>query len=79
MLTLASLLNEDMDMDITGVLKTLSGFVGKDPWILQVFVVVFLTLVVNYLQRRMLNKLHVTIEKTATYWDDAVFHASKSR
>ena len=39
--------------------------------------VVFLTLVVNYLQRRMLNKLHVKIEKTATYWDDAVFHAVK--
>jgi len=64
-------------MDITEVLKTLSGFVGKDPWVLQVFVVVFMTLLLNYLQRRMLNKLHVQIEKTATYWDDAVIIALK--
>jgi len=74
-LTLASLLKEDMD--ITGFLKTLSGFVGEDPWVVQVFVVVFLTLVVNYLQKRMLNKLQVQIEKTRTLWDDAVFNAVK--
>ncbi len=77
MLTLASLLNEDMDMDITGVLKTLSGFVGKDSWVVQVFVVVFMTLVLNYLQRRMLNKLQVQVEKTSTYWDDVVINALK--
>jgi MscS family membrane protein len=64
-------------MDINEVLKTLSGYVGKDPWIMHVFVVVFLTLLVNYLLKRMLNKLHVKIEKTATLWDDAVFNALK--
>jgi len=74
-LTLASLIKEDMD--INEVLKTLSGYVGKDPWIMHVFVVVFLTLLVNYLLRRMLNKLHVKIEKTSTLWDDAVFNALK--
>jgi MscS family membrane protein len=73
--TLASLIKEDMD--INEVLKTLSGYVGKDPWIMHVFVVVFLTLLVNYLLKRMLNKLHLKIEKTATLWDDAVFNALK--
>jgi hypothetical protein len=64
-------------MNISETLKALSGFVGEDSWVLQVFVVVFVTLLFNYLQRRTLNKLHIQIEKTSTYWDDAVVIALK--
>ena len=37
----------------------------------------FVTLLLNHLQRRTLNRLQVQLEKTATYWDEAVVTALK--
>ncbi len=44
-------------------------------WVLQVFVVIFLTLLINLIQRRLLNRLHARLEKNTAYWNDAVLLA----
>ncbi len=49
--------------------------VGLESWVGQVFVVVFLTLTLNFVFRRALAKAHVRLERTRTPWDDAVVWA----
>ena len=48
------------------------GAMGIDAWVLQVFVVVFVTLALDFVQRRILRRLRTRLEKTATLWDEAV-------
>jgi len=44
-------------------------------WINQVFVVVFITLVAAYIQRRVFNKVYRRLQKTKNPWDDALVDA----
>lgn len=44
-------------------------------WVVQVFIVVFLSLLVNYFVRRFLNRLKVSLEKTKNPWDDSLIDA----
>ena len=50
-------------------------FQGKGAWIIQVFIVVFLVLLFNFVQRRVLAKLGKKLESTKNYWDDALIDA----
>ncbi len=43
--------------------------------VVQVFVVVFAALLLDFLQKRILNRLSARIEKTRQLWDDALFNA----
>lgn len=43
--------------------------------VIQVFVVVFAALLLDFIQKRLLNRLSVRIEKTRQLWDDALFNA----
>ncbi|MCZ6525312.1 MAG: mechanosensitive ion channel family protein [Gammaproteobacteria bacterium] len=62
----------DYEQRISEVLK----FFGAESWIIQVFIVVFATQLINWLQKRILRKLQATLEKTRTYWDDAIADAA---
>ncbi len=64
-----------MDMDIQQILKQLSGFFMTESWIVQVFIVVFCTLVINFMQKRLLSKLYAKLVNTKTHWDDAIIGA----
>lgn len=44
-------------------------------WVLQIFLVVFLTLSANFIQRRLLRRLFEKLQKTPLYWDDALVDA----
>lgn len=41
-------------------------------WVIQVFIVVFLSLVVNFFVTRGLNKLYIKLQRTHNPWDDSV-------
>lgn len=45
---------------------------GDHGWVIQVFIIVFLTLLANFIAKRLLNKLHIQLQKTDNLWDDAV-------
>jgi len=44
-------------------------------WIVKVFVVVFLTLLFDMMQKRVLRRVRTRLEKTRNLWDDAFIHA----
>ncbi|MEJ2395397.1 MAG: mechanosensitive ion channel family protein [Candidatus Thiodiazotropha sp.] len=50
---------------------------GEWGWVIQVFLVVFGVLLLNYLLRRMLDKLHDRLNRTRTPWDDALIDAAR--
>ncbi len=56
-------------MDINQVILF---FTQKDAYIIQSFIVIFATLVINFVQKKMLKKLHEKVKKTKNKWDDAL-------
>ena len=58
-------------------LKHLIAAYSEWAWILQVFVVVFCVLLLNYLLRRALDRLQQRLKRTRTPWDDAFFDAAR--
>lgn len=48
-----------------------------DSWILQVFLIVLLTLIANYIARKLLDRLERQLAKTKTLWDDALIYAAR--
>ena len=46
------------------------------PWVWEVFIVVFLTLLASYLARIVFKKLQVQVQKTRNLWDDAMLDAA---
>lgn len=62
-------------MDFEQLLKQLSQGNETTLLVIQVFVVVFATLLLDFIQKRILNRLSRRIEKTRTLWDDALYNA----
>lgn len=60
------------DIDLLDQLKNLSINTGI---VTQVFIVVFLTLLMNFIAKKVLNRLHAKLKKTQTPWDDALVDA----
>ncbi|MCS3903924.1 MscS family membrane protein [Methylohalomonas lacus] len=52
-----------------------SKLLNTDPWIIQVFIVVLLTVTVSFFERRFLEMLHKRLGRTDTQWDDALVSA----
>ena len=50
--------------------------IGNNTWIAQVFLVVFVTVVLNLIMRVVLRKAHEKLELTENVWDDAVLMAA---
>ena len=51
------------------------SYLKLDSWIVQVFVIVFLTLLLNFFLKKILVKVHTQLRKTKTYRDDAFIDA----
>ena len=47
-------------------------FKGWGGWVVQVFIVVFLTLLIDLIQKGILRRIHRRLEKTKNLWDDAL-------
>ncbi len=62
-------------MDTTNTVNELTTWMGIDSWVFQVFIVVLLTLALNFMQKRVLGRVQARLERTATPWDDAVIGA----
>jgi len=62
-------------MNFTEVMNSTWVFFGKETWVVQVFIVVFLTVLLNWVQKKVIAKVILKLERTRTYWDDALFDA----
>ena len=58
--------------------QQMTSLAGTDAWIFQVFVIVFATLVVDFIIKRVLNRLYAKLQSTKTLWDDALIFAIKT-
>ena len=47
----------------------------NDTWILQIFSIVFVALLLDFIQKKILRRIKVQLEKTPNLWDDAFIHA----
>lgn len=55
--------------------KYLPFLYDADTWVLQVFAIVFLASLLDYIQKKILKKIQKRLEKTPNLWDDAFIHA----
>ena len=58
-------------MEFTDFFKDTMNFFVSYAWILQVFVIVFVSSVLDWILRRVFNRLRIKLTKTDTVWDDA--------
>lgn len=63
-----------LDAELLEQLKNYSSQMGL---VTQVFIVVFLTLLLNFIARMVLNHVHQKLKKTQTPWDDALVDAMR--
>ena len=49
---------------------------SEHGWVVQVFIIVFISLVANFIAKRLLNRLHLQLQKTKNLWDDALVIAA---
>jgi len=63
-------------MDFNQVFIGIQNYFQNESWILQVFIIVFVTLLINWIQKGVLKRLLVKAEKTKNYWDDALIHSA---
>ena len=59
-------------MNIEEFINKLGMIKGDGVWITEVFIVVFTSLLIDYIQRRLVKRLQKKFEKTENPWDDAV-------
>jgi MscS family membrane protein len=64
------------DLNIEQAGKWLETYTGEETaWTLQIFIIIFGVLLLNFIVRRVLNRLHRRFESTQNHWDDAVIYA----
>ncbi len=51
-------------------------FFGTETWIIQVFIIVFITAMLNWLQKRSIDRCMVKLKHTRNYWDDSCLEAA---
>lgn len=62
-------------MNLDALFKQLQSMSGEYSWIFSVFLVVFASMLFDFLQKRALNRLHHKLEKTRNPWDNLLISA----
>ena len=56
-------------------INQLLSFMQSNDWIVQVFLIVFVSLLLSFVARRAINKIGVRLQKTDNPWDDLLIHS----
>ena len=59
------------------IIDYLAQLGSEQAWILHVFIIVLLTMLANFIAKRLLSRLEEQLSKTATLWDDALIKAAR--
>ena len=51
---------------------------GDNAWVVHVFLIVFLTLLINFILKRILLHIEKRLSKTKNLWDDALLHSIRA-
>ena len=63
-------------MDYNQLFSLVQEYLKDGAWLVQAVVVVFVALLIDWTQKRMLARLRAEAGKTRTYWDDALLEAA---
>ena len=63
-------------MDLEQYFTAIVNYFRTESWVMQVFVIVFFTLLIDLIQKRLLRKLHKNLGRTKNYWDDSLIEAA---
>lgn len=58
------------------IIQLIREWTGANTWVMQVFVIVFAALLFDFIQRKLLARLHRKLEHTDNPWDDALVQAA---
>lgn len=64
-------------MDLAQFLDGIVTYLKHESWVIQVFVIIFLALLLDWVQKRLVNRLYVKLKQSPTYWDDALLDAMR--
>jgi len=62
-------------VDFEQIQAAIINYFRNESWVIQVFIIVFATQLISFFQKRLLKKINKRLEKTRTYWDDALIKA----
>ena len=55
-----------------------SVLAGEEAWIVQIFIIVFITLLLDFVQKRVLRRVLHKLRATETIWDDALIYSIRT-
>ena len=64
-------------MEFSQLVSEITAYLKVESWIMQIFVIVFISLLLDWIQKRVLKKLQKKLTATATFWDDALLEAMR--
>jgi MscS family membrane protein len=62
-------------MNIEAIKHYLEQFDREKLWIVYIFAIIFIALLVDFIQKRVLKRVQVSLKKTSNLWDDALINA----
>jgi len=62
-------------MNISEYINKFLVYLQTDAWVIQVFIVIFISLIADFIQKRVISKFIIQLEKTDNFWDDALLVA----
>ena len=62
-------------MELEQLQTNILNYFRSESWVIQVFIIVFVTLLIDFLQKRLLIKIHNRLVTSWTVWDDALVKA----
>jgi len=62
---------------ISAWVESVSAAIGLQPWAMSVFLIVLAAMLLDFIQRRILNHLKVIVSNTDILWDDALLDAAR--
>lgn len=62
-------------MNIEDIRQYLEQIDREKLWIIYIFAIVFIALLIDLIQKRILNRVQKRLEQTSNLWDDALTHA----
>ncbi len=63
-------------MNFDEAINTITAYFKQETWVVQVFIVVFLTALINWIQKKVVLKVLKTFSKTRTDWDNALLNSA---
>lgn len=62
-------------MNISEYINKFVVYLQTDAWVIQVFIIVFISLIADFIQKRVISKFLTQLEKTDNFWDNALLVA----